>query len=76
MQDTICAVSTSLGVGAISIVRVSGPDTVKIVNKIFDSFASTNVTLLTLFNFSVSSSLEASVLGTIAVKVLLEPSTV
>lgn len=36
MQDTICAVSTSLGVGAISIVRVSGPDTVKIVNKIFD----------------------------------------
>ena len=36
MQDTICAVSTSLGVGAISIIRVSGPDTIKIVNKVFD----------------------------------------
>ena len=35
MFDTICAISTSLGVGAISIVRVSGPNAIEIVNKIF-----------------------------------------
>ena len=35
MNDTICAISTALGVGAISIVRVSGPNAIEIVNKIF-----------------------------------------
>ena len=35
MNDTIAAISTTVGVGAISIIRVSGPDSIKIVNKIF-----------------------------------------
>ena len=35
MNDTICAISTSQGVGAISIVRVSGPESISIVNRIF-----------------------------------------
>lgn len=35
MNDTIAAISTTLGVGAISIIRVSGPDAIKIVNSIF-----------------------------------------
>jgi len=35
MNDTICAISTSLGVSAISIIRVSGNDSIEIVNKIF-----------------------------------------
>lgn len=35
MSDTIAAIATSLGVGAISIIRVSGPDAIFIVNKIF-----------------------------------------
>ena len=35
MYDTICAISTSLGVGAISIIRLSGSDSIKIVNSIF-----------------------------------------
>lgn len=35
MYDTICAISTALGVGAISIIRVSGEDAISIVNKIF-----------------------------------------
>ena len=35
MEDTIVAISTSLGVGAISIIRLSGIDSIKIVNKIF-----------------------------------------
>ena len=35
MNDTICAIATAQGVGAISIIRVSGADSIKIVNKIF-----------------------------------------
>lgn len=35
MNDTICAISTSLGVSAISIIRVSGKEAIEIVNKIF-----------------------------------------
>lgn len=35
MNENICAISTALGVGAISIVRSSGPDVIKIVKKIF-----------------------------------------
>jgi tRNA modification GTPase len=36
MNDTIAAISTALGVGAISIIRVSGNDAIKIVNSIFN----------------------------------------
>ena len=35
MNDTIAAISTAPGVGAISIIRVSGENTIEIVNKIF-----------------------------------------
>ena len=35
MEDTICAISTASGVGGISIIRVSGKDSIKIVNSIF-----------------------------------------
>ena len=35
MNDTIAAISTTLGVGAISIIRVSGNDAISIVNSIF-----------------------------------------
>lgn len=37
MNENICAIATSLGVGAISILRCSGPDVIGIVNKIFSS---------------------------------------
>ena len=36
-EDTITAVATPAGVGAISVVRVSGPDSIKAVNNIFQS---------------------------------------
>ena len=36
MDNTIAAISTPLGTGAISIIRVSGNDSINIVNKIFD----------------------------------------
>ncbi len=35
MNDTIAAISTALGVGAISIIRISGEEATKIVSKIF-----------------------------------------
>ena len=35
MNDTIAAISTTTGAGAISIIRVSGNESIKIVNKIF-----------------------------------------
>ena len=34
-QDTICALATSGGVGAISVIRISGSDSFKIVNNVF-----------------------------------------
>lgn len=36
MDDTIAAISTALGVGAVSIIRISGPDSIKIASNIFD----------------------------------------
>ena len=36
MNDTIVAISTALGVGAISIVRLSGKDAIKIANNCFE----------------------------------------
>ena len=36
MEDTIVAISTALGIGAISIVRLSGKDSIEIVNKCFE----------------------------------------
>ena len=35
MNDTICAISTSQGVGAIAIIRVSGDEAIAVTNKIF-----------------------------------------
>ena len=35
MKDTIAAISTSMGVGAISIIRISGNNSIEIVNRIF-----------------------------------------
>ena len=35
MNDTICAIATSQGIGAISIIRVSGAESIDIVNKLF-----------------------------------------
>ena len=35
MVDNICAISTPFGVGAISIIRASGPNAIELVNKIF-----------------------------------------
>ena len=36
MSDTICAISTSLGVGAVSMIRLSGKEAISIVSKLFN----------------------------------------
>ena len=36
MSDTICAISTALGIGAISIIRVSGPEAISTIAKLFN----------------------------------------
>jgi len=36
MEDTIAAICTALGVGAISIIRISGPESIEKINNIFD----------------------------------------
>ena len=35
LQDTICALATASGVGAISVIRLSGPEAISICNKVF-----------------------------------------
>lgn len=37
MNDTIAAISTAQGIGAISIIRVSGEDAIKIVASVFSN---------------------------------------
>ena len=48
MEDTIAAISTALGVGAISIIRVSGNESIDIVNKIFKGKDLTSVSSHTI----------------------------
>ena len=36
MNDTIVALSTARGEGAISVIRISGDDTINIVNSLFN----------------------------------------
>ncbi len=43
MNENICAISTALGIGAISIVRATGPDVIAIVNEVFEGVDLTRV---------------------------------
>jgi len=48
MEDTICAISTAPGIGAISIVRVSGKNAIEIVSKIYKGKNLNNVSSHTI----------------------------
>lgn len=48
MNDTICAISTALGVGAISIIRLSGKEAISIVSKLFSGKDLTKVATHTI----------------------------
>lgn len=72
MEDTIVAISTALGVGAISIIRVSGKDALDIVNKIFDKdlhqFKANTINYGHIVN-------EGKVIDEVLVSVFLAPKT-
>ena len=72
-MDTIAAISTALGVGAISIVRVSGEDSINIVNKIFKGPDLTKVQSHTIhYGYIVD---KKQVIDEVLVSVMLSPKT-
>ncbi len=44
-NDTICAISTTSGQGAIAIIRISGPKSIKITNNIFQAYNKNKLTV-------------------------------
>ena len=73
MNDTIAAISTALGVGAISIIRVSGNDSIKIANKIFKGKDLTKVPSHTIhYGYIVSGN---EIIDEVLVSVMLSPKT-
>ena len=73
MNENICAISTALGVGAISIVRCSGPDVLNIVNKIFKGTDLTKVKSHTIHYGHIVNSKE--IIDEVLVSVMLAPKT-
>ena len=72
MEDTIAAISTALGVGAISIIRVSGNESLKIVNKIFDKDISNAKTHTIHYGHIVENN---KIIDEVLVSVMLSPRT-
>ena len=73
MNDTIAAISTALGVGAISIIRVSGNDSLNIVNKVFKEKDLTKVPSHTIHYGHIISGNE--IIDEVLVSVMLSPKT-
>lgn len=74
MNDTICAIATSQGVGAIAIIRVSGEEAVEIVNKIFKGKDLTKVNTHTI-NYGHIVDKSGNVIDEVLVSVMLAPKT-
>ena len=73
MFDTICAISTTMGVGAISIVRVSGNDAIHLVNSIFKGKDLTKVLSHTInYGYIVDG---AEVVDEVLVSIMKAPKT-
>ena len=73
MEDTICAISTAPGIGAISIVRVSGPKSIDIVSKIFKGKDLHNVSTHTIHYGFIYDKNEK--IDEVLVSVMLAPKT-
>ena len=73
MNDTIAAVSTTQGVGAISIIRVSGPNSINIVNSIFKGKNLTTVNTHTINYGHIISNNE--VIDEVLVSIMRAPKT-
>ena len=74
MNDTICAIATSQGVGAISIIRVSGSEAVDIVGKIFKGNNSKEVSSHTI-NYGKIVDKSGNIIDEVLVSVMLAPRT-
>ena len=72
MEDTIAAISTSLGVGAISIVRITGDKAIEIVNKLTDrditKFSSNTINYCHIIN-------NDQIIDEVLVSIFLKPKT-
>ena len=73
MNDTIAAISTTQGVGAISIIRVSGTNSVNIVNSIFKGTDLTKVASHTINYGHIVNNNE--IIDEVLVSVMLAPKT-
>ena len=74
MNDTICAIATSQGVGAIAIIRVSGEEAISIVNKIFKGKNLENVDSHTI-NYGHIIDKENNIIDEVLVSVMKAPRT-
>ena len=74
MNDTICAIATSQGVGAISIIRVSGEEAVDIVAKIFKGKNLKEVQTHTI-NYGKIVDKSGNIIDEVLVSVMLAPRT-
>ena len=74
MNDTICAIATSQGVGAIAIIRVSGEDSIKIVNSIFKGKDLTKVESHTI-NYGHIINKKKEIIDEVLVSVMKAPKT-
>ena len=74
-MDTIAAISTALGAGAISIVRVSGDDAIEIVNKVFKGKNLTKVNSHTINYGHIIDPSTKQIIDEVLVSVFLAPKT-
>ncbi len=73
MNETICAISTAIGVGAISIIRVSGPDSIDIVSNLFSGTNLKNVKSHTIHYGNIITNEE--IIDEVLVTVMKAPKT-
>lgn len=74
MNDTICAIATSQGIGAIAIIRVSGEESITIVNKIFKGKDLTKVSSHTI-NYGFIVDKNKKIIDEVLVSVMHAPKT-
>ena len=72
MSDTICAISTPAGIGGISIIRISGEDSINIVKKIFKKFPEKIESHKLYYGFIVNNN---EIIDEVLVSVMLAPKS-
>ncbi|MBR4230796.1 MAG: tRNA uridine-5-carboxymethylaminomethyl(34) synthesis GTPase MnmE [Bacilli bacterium] len=72
MDDTICAIATSLGVGAISIIRISGSKAIEVTNSIFSNKIKTNETHIIKYGHIIN---DNEIIDEVLVMVMRAPKT-